>query len=193
MQRLYKEDGNMALFKNKYRIASARLKGWDYRSAGYYFVTICTQNRQHFFGEVLDGAVHLSPLGEIAAQFWAEIPSHHAGVGLEEFVIMPHHMHGIIVIVASAAVETLHATSLRDPKMSAISPKAGSLGVIVRSYKSAVSHWAGLNGMASFEWQPRFYDHIIHDEKSFNQIRQYISNNPSQWESDRENPANLYM
>jgi putative transposase len=115
-------------------------------------------------------------------------------VELDEFVIMPHHVHGIIVIVAPAVVvETLHATSLRDLKMSAIAPKAGSLGAIARSYKSAVSHWAGLNGKTSFEWQPRYYDHIIRDEKSFNQIRQYISNNPSQWESDRENPANLYM
>jgi putative transposase len=77
--------------------------------------------------------------------------------------------------------------------MSAISPKAGSLGEIIRSYKSAVSHWAGLNRMASFEWQPRFYDHIIRAEASFNQIRQYIFNNPAQWESDRENPANRYM
>jgi putative transposase len=193
--------GNMALFKNKYRIESTRLKGWDYRSAGYYFVTICTQNRVHYFGEVAKGDMRLSIVGEIAARFWTEIPSHHTQVELDEFVVMPNHVHGIIVIVDG--VETLHATSLpatslpatslRNQKMSDISPKAGSVGAIVRSYKSAVSRWAGENGIASFEWQSRFYDHIIRDEISFKQIRQYIFDNPVKWESDHENPANLFM
>jgi putative transposase len=182
----------MALYKNKYRIESARLKGWDYRSAGHYFVTICTWNREQFFGEVAEGEMCLSPIGEIAAQFWVEIPSHYTGVEMNDFVIMPNHVHGIIVIVSGAA-ETLRSTSLLNSKMSAISPKAGSLGAIVRSYKSAVSHWARSNGMTSFEWQARFYNHIIRDEKSFNQIRRYIFDNPIKWESDRENPANLYM
>jgi putative transposase len=196
MQRLYHVDGDMVLFKNKYRIESTRLKGWDYRSTGYYFVTICTQNREHFFGEVADGIIRLSSIGETAARFWAEIPSHHTRVELDEFIVMPNHVHGIIVIVAAVEtlpVETLRATSLRDPKMSAISPKAGSLSAIVRSYKSAVSRWAGENGIAFFEWQSRYYDHIIRDEKSFKQIRQYIIDNPVKWESDHENPANLFM
>jgi REP element-mobilizing transposase RayT len=141
--------------------------------------------------------MRLSPIGEIAAQFWNEIPSHHTEVELDEFVIMPNHTHGIIkisgMVLETLPVETLRATSLRDPKISGISPKKGSLGAIIRSYKSAVSYWAGLNGLASFKWQPRFYDHIIRSEKSFNQIRQYIFDNPTKWESDRENPANLYM
>ena len=128
MQRLY-GDGNMALFRDKYRIESARLKGWDYRSAGHYFVTICTRNREHFFGEVAEGDMRLSPVGEIAVQFWAEIPSHHMGVELDGFVVMPNHVHGIIVIVGGVAetlaAKTLRATSLRNPKMSAISPMAG--------------------------------------------------------------------
>jgi putative transposase len=191
----------MTLFKDKYRIESARLKGWDYRTPGYYFVTICTKNRQHSFGHVTGGEMHLSAEGEIAARCWREIPSHHTGVELDEFVVMPNHVHGIVVI--NAPVETLHATSLpprlatslpsRDPEKSKISPKAGSLGAIIRSYKSAVTKYAGLNGVNEFNWQARFYDHIIRDEKTFDKIRRYIFENPSQWETDKDNPSNLYM
>ena len=88
----------MTLFKNKYRIESARLKGWDYRNPGYYFVTICTRGRGHYFGKVEGDDVRLSAIGEIAAQCWAETPSHHQGIELDEWVIMPNHAHGIIVI-----------------------------------------------------------------------------------------------
>jgi REP element-mobilizing transposase RayT len=184
----------MTLFKNKYRSESIRLKGWDYRNAGYYFITICTHQREHYFGRVVAHEMGLSPLGEIAAQFWCEIPSHHAGIDLDEWIIMPNHVHGIVVI-REHAVETLHATSLphENAEMSAISPKAGSLSVVIRSYKSAVTRWAGLNGYQNFAWQPRFYDHIIRDETSLHNIRAYISGNPVKWETDRENLSNLYM
>jgi putative transposase len=99
----------MTLFKNKYRIESARLKGWDYRNPGYYFVTIVTRGRVPYFGKVEGDDVRLSAIGEIAAQCWAENPQHHAGIELDEWVIMPNHAHGIIVIVDRVAVvETLH-------------------------------------------------------------------------------------
>jgi putative transposase len=113
----------MALFKNKYRIESTRLKGWDYRSAGYYFVTICTQNRVHYFGEVAKGDMRLSIVGEIAARFWTEIPSHHTQVELDEFVVMPNHVHGIIVI-ADNAVGAIHESPLQSRP---------TLGIIVGS------------------------------------------------------------
>ncbi len=186
----------MALFKDKYRIESARLKGWDYRNAGCYFVTICTKNRGHYFGQILESEIHLSALGEIAACYWREIPKHHANVELDEFVIMPNHIHGIVVICKHTVVETFHGTSLHGTSlqgMSAISPKAGSLGVILRSYKSAVARWAGLNGYQHFAWQARFYDHIIRNNQSLYKIRQYILDNPINWTIDKENSANLYM
>ena len=88
----------MTLFKNKYRIESTRLNGWDYRNPGYYFVTICTKNREPYFGRVVHGGTVLSPVGKISAQCWRDIPRHHAGVELDEFVIMPDHMHGIVVL-----------------------------------------------------------------------------------------------
>jgi putative transposase len=184
----------MTLFKNKYRTESARLKGWDYRNAGYYFVTICTHERGDFFGKVEGHEMDLSPLGDIAAGCWAEIPAHHAGIELDEWIVMPNHVHGIVII--RGAVEALPATPLQphgNTKVSQISPKAGSLSVVIRSYKSAVSRWAGLNGYQDFAWQPRFYDHIIRDDRSLNNIRAYISGNPVKWERDKENLSNLYM
>ena len=138
------------------------------------------------------GEMHLSAVGEIAAQYWREIPEHHADVELDEFVVMPNHVHGIVMM--RKPVETPHATSLQgDPKMSEISPKVESLSTIIRSYKSAVTRFTGLNGLNGFAWQSRFYDHIIRDEKSFNIIRQYIFDNPLKWELDKENLSNLYM
>jgi putative transposase len=181
----------MTLFKNKYRIETTRLRGWDYRNAGHYFVTICTKNRAHAFGVVENGDVRLSPVGEIAAQCWAEIPIHHAGVTLGEFVIMPNHAHGIIVLAGVAIVETLHC-NVSTNAMSAISPKTGSLGSVVRSYKSAVSRLAHLAGQ-EFGWQERYWDHIVRDAGEFGRIRNYILQNPVKWDMDRENEPGLWM
>jgi len=85
-------------FQNKYRIASARLQTWDYGWNAAYFVTICTQNKECFFGNIIDGKMHLSETGNIAQKFWIEIPNHFPFTRLGEFIIMPDHMHGIIII-----------------------------------------------------------------------------------------------
>jgi len=188
----------MTLFKNKYRIESARLKGWDYASAGWYFVTICTQNREPYFGEVIDQEMRLSPIGEIACQFWSEIPQHSSSnIQVDTFVVMPNHVHGIIVIEdvngRDGARRDGACTVSTRSTMSKISPKAGSLGAIVRSYKSAVTRWARMNQQPFFDWQARFFDHIIRDEKGLNKIRDYIATNPARWDTDRNNLANLWM
>lgn len=85
-------------YKNKYRSTSTRLKHWDYSDNGWYFITICTQNKEHFFGEVIDGEMVLSQIGKIADKFWKEIPNHFKNVILDNHVIMPNHTHGIIII-----------------------------------------------------------------------------------------------
>ncbi len=213
----------MTLFKDKYRSETTRLRGWDYASTGWYFVTICTRNRRPFLGQVIGGEMHLSSIGVIAADYWLQIPNHTVGmVDLDAFVIMPNHVHGIIVIhdrsdqevagvgdvgdnadvgnvgdnadVGSfAAVGTLHCnvpTAANDSPivpnpMARISPRAGSLGAIIRSYKSAVSRWCNQNGHPEFGWQARFYDHIIRNERALNRIRNYIINNPLRWHYDR--------
>jgi putative transposase len=153
-------------FKNKYRIESARLRPWDYSSPGWYFVTVCTKQMKPYFGRIDQGFPILSELGQTAYQYWSEIPQHHHNTKIDEFIVMPNHIHGIIIIV-----ETLHATSLPPSTMSSISPLQGSLGVIVRSYKSAVTRWARSNGLPDFAWQLCFYDHIIRNDDSLSRIR----------------------
>ena len=175
-------------FKNRYRIESARLRSWDYSSPGWYFVTVCTKRMKPYFGKIDQVSSSLSELGQTVNQFWSEIPQHHKNIAIDEFIVMPNHIHGIIIIV-----ETLHATSLQSmsqqttslhPTRSSISPRKGSLGVIIRSFKSAVTRWARMNGHPNFAWQPRFYDHIIRNEDSLSRIRIYIQNNPLKWEND---------
>ena len=178
----------MTLFNDRFRVASTRLKGWDYSSTGYYFVTICTRERQCWLGGVVDGFIRLSPVGEIAEKFWGEIPSHSSGVDLDEFVVMPNHLHGI-VIIKDCRRDVACNVSANSNEMSAISPKEGSLGAVIRSYKSAVSNWCRKHSY-DFAWQPRFFDEIIRDEKSLEVIREYICNNPLKWELDKDNPAN---
>jgi putative transposase len=185
----------MDKFQGRFRIASTRLKDWDYSSAGWYFVTICTRNQKPFFGEVFEDKVELSSLGEIAIQMWREIPYHHSGVELDEFVIMPNHIHGVIILSSEEqgasqdkSVETLHATSVQssmNEEMAEISPRKGSLSVVIRSYKSAVSRWSRRNGIEDFAWQSRYFDHVIRNEESLRKIRRYIRENPMKWALDR--------
>ncbi len=185
----------MTQFRSQHRIETTRLPGWDYRNGGWYFITICTKDGWTFFGDVVDDFVRLSALGGAAQQFWLEIPEHIPTVAIDVFVVMPNHIHGILAIEPRSApvVETLHATSLQAQAMSAMAPKAGSLGAIVRSYKSAVTNWAKQNGFVDFAWQPRYWDHVIRDERSLHAIRQYISDNPLRWALDRENPTGPKM
>jgi len=188
-------------FRNKYRIESARLQNWDYAWNAAYYVTVCTKNMECYFGEIIKGQMNLSGIGEIADKFWKTIPEHFSFALLDEYVIMPNHMHGIIIINKPYSgynnVETLHATSLHgsnpDPdgnkngKMTKISPKPGSLSTVIRSYKSAVSkHARQIN--PDFAWQSRFYDHVIRNNESLNKIRYYIWDNPEKWSTDQLNP-----
>ena len=195
----------MEKFKNKYRIPSARLQGYDYRQNGAYFITICTQHREPFFGSIEQGMMQLTGIGRLAEVFWYEIPEHFPFVELGAFVVMPNHVHGILVIDRAGDdrndrnqrndrgdVETLHcnvsttatATTNADNPMSRISPKSGSISAIIRSYKSIVSKKAH-DIHPDFAWQPRFHDHIIRDAGSFDRISQYIVSNPLHWEADK--------
>ena len=101
-------------YQNKYRIESARLQNWDYRREGAYFITICTQNRKHYFGKIKNGKMEFSNIGIIADILWSEIINHNDDIELGEFVVMPNHIHGILILNNNTVVvETLHATSLR--------------------------------------------------------------------------------
>lgn len=194
----------MDKYQNKYRIDSARLKGYNYAQNGAYFITICTHHREHNFGEIKDGKMILSPCGVLADVFWHETMRHTEGVELGAFVVMPNHIHGILILNRDMPpppqpppVQTWHATSLhatsvqrydhdksdKNEQMSAISPKAGSVSVILGSYKSAVTKHANRLGLPN-GWQTRFHDHIIRDEAEYQRIEYYINNNVSNWEKD---------
>lgn len=179
----------MKKYLDQYRIPSARLQGYDYRQEGMYFLTICTDLKQHFFGKISDGHMHLSEIGKCADTYWQEIPKHFPHVDLGSYVIMPNHVHGIVIIQSLDndplrdqtlhETKTLHATSLQ----AAISPKPGSIATIVRSYKSAVTKQARAIH-SDFGWQTRYHDHIIRNNESFHHISEYIINNPLKWEGD---------
>jgi putative transposase len=183
----------MEKFKNKYRIPSARASWWNYGWAGAYFITICTQNREHFFGEIKNGKMILSNCGVLADVFWHEILHHAQNVELGAFVVMPNHIHGILILTENAEnihnnnnVETLHATSLpqKNEFMAEISPKSNTVSTIIRSYKSAVTKHANRLGFTN-GWQSRFHDHIIRNDAEYQRINDYIENNPLNWDKDK--------
>ena len=139
---------------NRFKKVSFRLKGWDYRKKASYFITICTKNRQHYFGKIENKKMILSNIGVIADILWHEIKNHTNNIKLDEFVVMPNHIHGILII---DSVAPLHETGLQNQiatdqqnqistelqnqqnqYFSDISPKAGSISTIIRSYKSAI-------------------------------------------------------
>jgi REP element-mobilizing transposase RayT len=164
-----------------------RYTGQDYSLPGKYFVTICTAGTKEWFGNVIIGKMYLSEIGHIASQMWYEILVHFPCIDLDAFVVMPNHIHGIIAIsrfIGTPIVGALHATPLppndathlSNETTSFIPPKSGSLTVVVRSYKSAVTkHVHRLD--SHFSWQHGFYDNIICTTGQLSRIRKYILDN----------------
>ncbi len=257
----------MTLFKNKYRVESTRLKGWDYTAAGLYFVTVCAKNRECFFGNVVNAEMCLSPIGEIVADEWQQTPRVRPYVELDEWIIMPNHVHGIIAIgnaadgqrgvvdvprsvAAPPSVETLRRnvsthgrnvstdgrnvsthgrnvpadrhnvpadrhnvpadhrnvstdrhmvpTDPRNVSTSTTAPQPSrlvsrSLGAIIGQTKSVCTKRIRAAGFPEFEWQERFFDEIIWNEKALMNVRAYIFDNPAKWDTDKNNPASLWM
>lgn len=168
-----------------------RLKDWDYRNEASYFVTICTKARQKYFGNIHEGKISLNRIGEIALSCWNEIPNHFPFIVSEEFIIMPNHIHGILKIKKNKPKFEMgnenscqNKEEINNHRMSDISPKSGSLSVILRSYKGAVTKHVRFY-TADFGWQDRFYDHIIRNEKEYQKIKNYIRNNPKNWVEDK--------
>ena len=168
---------------------SLRLPGYDYAGPGFYFVTICTQNRARLFGDIGNGEMRLNGFGRAAKAGWEEIPAHFPGVEVDTFAVMPNHVHGIIVIARAAPGPTPRATRA-SPLRGTAGPGRRSIGAIVGSYKSAVSKRINQSrGTAGASvWQRSYYEHIIRDDADLNRIRQYIWDNPARWDDDLENP-----
>jgi len=198
---------------DKHHRRSIRLKGYDYSGFGAYFVTVCTHNRECLFGDIVNGKITLNDAVRMVETVWGELPVQFPDMKLDEFIIMPNHFHGIIVLSSPRRSESCirpcsDAQKKGDHKDRPYGklpnkfvrphgtlPK--TLGRIFQAFKSITTHeyvngvkrtgWLPFSGKF---WQRNYYEHIIRNEKELNQIRQYIIDNPLNWEADEENPKN---
>jgi REP-associated tyrosine transposase len=187
----------VTLFRNRYRVEAARLADWDYRSGGWYFVTICTKNRQCLLGRITDGALALTAAGIIAENEMRNISGHYNNVTVDRFIVMPNHVHAIVVIEGEHAYSPKLATVgdaascvSTDERTEPTLPRrllSGSLSAIVRGYKSGVSRICCVQGI-QFQWQPRFHDHMLRSNAAVDAVRDYIERNPENWWEDPDNP-----
>lgn len=165
-------------YQNHHR-RSIRLKGYDYAQPGWYFVTVCTYKKTILFGDVDCGAIILNKAGNIVEQCWNDIPNHFPHVQLDQYVIMPNHIHGILVIndiVGAKNVSPLQQNKFQSPSK--------TVGSIVRGFKIGVTKWFRSNTNIHDVWQRNYYEQIIRDENDLNRIRRYIIENPLKWRND---------
>jgi putative transposase len=163
---------------------SIRLQEYDYSRSGEYFITICTYDKKCVLGEVIEERKRLSPIGEIAKKYWEEIPEYFPEIKLDEYVIIPNHLHGIIIITKCRdlinQIPTNNFPLMKNQKV--------TLGKIIRHYKARSAKHIHDAGYIDFQWQPLFYDRIVRSDKELDNIRDYIINNPLKWYHDDENP-----
>jgi REP element-mobilizing transposase RayT len=189
---------------DRHHRSSTRLKGYDYSEAGAYFVTVCTQNRECLFGDVVDGEMRLNGAGQMVHNVWNDLSPKYPDIETDEFVVMPNHFHWIIVIVGAPLVGALENRAgtrpapTRGTKTVQSYRSAPTLGDIVGAFKSTTIHqytdgvrqknWPAFNGRF---WQRNYYEHIIRGEEEMHRIRRYIIENPAKWADDEDNPANI--
>ena len=182
---------------NKHHRRSIRLKGYDYTRAGVYFVTIVTQNRACLFGHIVAGEVRLNAFGQVVAETWQWLATQYDYVELDEWVVMPNHLHGIIIITetgdgggGSRTAPTVIGTTVPTVVApDAPTVKRKPLGRLIGAFKTVstkrINEYRGTPGVVV--WQRNYYEHIIRDERSLNRVREYIAANPLRWHLDREN------
>ncbi len=170
------------------------MKRYDYASVWYYFVTICTKHMEHYFWKIVDGEMNLNQLWKITYNCRNAIPEHYDYVDVFDFICMPNHIHGILKInpnnVGTKYLSSLYIEKWKrmdnDPSLQDISCKSWSLWSIIRGFKIGVKKYANQNNI-DFVWHSKFHDHIIRDEKAYNNIKYYIKNNPENWGIDKYN------
>ncbi len=149
---------------------SIRLNGYDYAKSGTYFITICTYESEHLFGDIIDGTMQLNAFGYIARSHWQQLAQYHLNFIMHESILMPNHLHGIIIL----------ELSIENTK---------SISEIIRGFKTfsakAINKERGLRGIPV--WQRNYYDRIIRNELELDRVRQYIINNPRNWDADKNN------
>ncbi len=172
---------------------SIRLRGYDYSEPGAYFITICTQNRECNLGEIINGKMKLTVRGFIIDEFWLKIPEHFPNVELDEFVVMPNHVHVIIVINDNFNEGRKHQQNHEADRETPPLRKKKTLGQIIAYYKyqttKIINQIDDTPGMRI--WQRNYYDRIIRNQKILDIARQYIFQNPLRWNKDPNNPYKL--
>ena len=166
---------------------SIRLKGYDYSQSGAYFVTVCTQNRECLFGEIVAGEMVLNEFGKIVADEWIKTGEIRDEIELDAWVVMPNHFHGIVII--RRGDRPVAPTPVAPTPAPLSGPRPKSIGSLMSGFKSAVTK--RINEIRKTPgisvWQRNYYEHIIRNEKSLENIRNYIIHNPAQWEEDENN------
>jgi REP element-mobilizing transposase RayT len=155
---------------------SIRLKRYDYSQPGAYFITICTHQRECLFGEIIDGQMQLNQFGKIVQYHWHNLEKYHSHIQLDEFVVMPNHFHGIIIINKKLDTDT------------SIDIQQTAIPEIIRGFKTFSARQINkIRHQSSVPlWQRNYYERIIRDEEELNQIKKYIINNPLNWTKDPE-------
>ncbi len=192
---------------------SLRLKHYNYAQAGAYFVTVCVQGRSCLFGDIRDADMRLNEAGRMIESAWAELESRFPDVNLDASIVMPNHVHGIIVLAEPSTTSPLGAglvparvksvgaglmpARVKSPVGAGLVPARTTLAIVMGAFKSITtvlyargvkhSRWPAFHGRI---WQRSYYEHVIRDEAALQGIREYIANNPLQWDLDRENPSN---
>ena len=174
--------GYMPYNPEKHHRRSIRQRNYDYSQTGVYFITLCTQNRECLFGEISDGQMVLNEAGRVTDKCWYDIPVHFPHVELDEWVIMPNHVHGIWFIMGI----TVGAKNF-SPLPTTGRPRGTSktIGSIMRGFKIGVTKWMRQNNVIHNVWQRNYYEHIIRDETELSEMRKYIINNPINWQNDK--------
>ncbi len=182
----------------KHHRRSIRLTGYDYSQAGAYFVTICTQNRECLFGEIVNSEIRLNDAGEMIVRWWDELSNKYPSFDPDAFVVMPNHIHCVVVIMDEDVVgATLRGRPLKGQPHRA-APTAPTLGDMIGWFKTMSTN-EYIRGVKQFGWKPfhkkvlqrNYYEHIVRNERELNSIREYIENNPANWEMDMDNLKNL--
>ena len=188
------------LYQKKFRVPSARYIAHDYNH-GMYFITVCTAAHEHYFGKITNGEMELNALGEYLLQNLQNVSLHYPYAEIPLFVIMPNHIHAIVIIDDTRRDVACRVSNINDayhvstekpsiinfeknPKMQSVAKQCGLLSTTIGGLKSAITKYANTNKI-TFGWQTRFYDRIIRDQDECNQIAIYIEENPAKWEIDK--------
>ena len=171
---------------------SIRLAGYDYSRAGYYFVTVCVNERRNLFGDIVGGKIMLNGAGIMVEDNWNKLQQRFQSIELDEFIVMPNHLHGVIVIVGAPLVGAQNGDLIADDGDDRATTRvAPTLGDVIGAFKSITTNeyirnvknknWLSFN---KYFWQRNYYERVIRDDNDLNRIREYIVNNPAKWEED---------